>query len=49
VPPLAHVGHWAIWVLYAIPVVIVLGSIVVTLVRDRRGRHAERAAPDPNV
>jgi ABC-type multidrug transport system permease subunit len=49
VPPLAHVGHWAIWVLYAIPVVIVLGSIVFTLVRDRRGRHAERAAADPNV
>lgn len=35
--PLAHTGHWLIWVLYAIPVVVVLGSIVVTVIRDRRG------------
>ncbi len=35
--PLAHAGHWAIWLLYAVPVVIVLGSIVVSLVRERRG------------
>jgi cytochrome c-type biogenesis protein CcmH/NrfF len=33
---LAHTGHWAIWVLYAVPVVIVLGSIVVQVRRDRR-------------
>jgi hypothetical protein len=32
---LAHAGHWAIWVLYAVPVVIVLGSIVVQIRRDR--------------
>jgi len=36
--PLAHVGHWWVYVLYALPVVIVLGSVVVTLFRDRRGR-----------
>jgi len=36
--PLAHVGHWWVYVLYAVPVVIVLGSVAVTLVRDRRGR-----------
>ncbi len=35
--PLAHAGHWAIWLLYAVPVVIVLGSIVISLVRERRG------------
>ena len=34
---LAHIGHWSIWVLYGIPVVIVLGSIVLSMVRDRRG------------
>jgi hypothetical protein len=39
VVPLAHVGHWALWVLYAIPVVIVLGSIVVNWLRERRQRH----------
>ncbi len=33
---LAHAGHWAIWALYAVPIAIVLVSIAVTLVRDRR-------------
>ena len=32
---LAHVGHWWAYVLYAIPVIIVLGSVVVTLLRGR--------------
>jgi hypothetical protein len=32
--PLAHVGHY-LWILYLIPVVVVLGSIVVQLRRDR--------------
>jgi hypothetical protein len=32
--PLAHVGHW-LWILYLIPVVIVLGSIIAQLRRDR--------------
>ena len=31
--PLAHVGHF-LWILYLIPVVIVLGSILVQLRRD---------------
>ena len=34
--PVAHAGHWALWVLYAVPVFIVLGSIVVQMRRDRR-------------
>jgi hypothetical protein len=33
---LAHAGHWAIWILYAVPVLIVLGSIVVQIRRERR-------------
>ncbi len=46
--PLAHAGHWAIYVLYAVPVLIVLGSIVVTVVRDRRRGpdDPEPSAPD---
>ena len=37
-------------VLYTVPVVIVLGSIVVTVARDRRERRETRAAePDPNL
>ncbi len=33
---IAHAGHWAVWALYAVPVFIVLGSIVVQLRRERR-------------
>ena len=33
---IAHAGHWALYVLYAIPVVVVLASIAVTMVRQRR-------------
>jgi hypothetical protein len=39
--PLAHAGHWAGYVLYAVPIVIVLASIAVTMVRQRReGRES---------
>jgi hypothetical protein len=34
--PIAHAGHWAIWILYAVPVIVVLGSIVAQLRRERR-------------
>ena len=44
--PIAHVGHWSIWILYAVPVVIVLGSIVLQFVRDRRGQGAQLDAGD---
>lgn len=41
--PIAHAGHWLVYILYAVPVLIVLGSIAVTMVRDRRagGREAD--------
>jgi hypothetical protein len=39
--PLAHAGHWAIYVLYAVPILIVLGSIVATTLRQRRERHRD--------
>jgi hypothetical protein len=34
--PIAHAGHWAIWILYAVPVIVVIGSIVAQLRRERR-------------
>lgn len=34
--PLAHVGHWYFWPLYALPVLIVLWSAIATTVRERR-------------
>lgn len=40
--PLAHAGHWVIWILYAIPVIVVVGSIVISMRRER----AESAAPE---
>ena len=42
--PLAHVGHWWIYVLYAVPVIIVLVSVAVTLVRQRREAAEEQDA-----
>lgn len=34
--PFAHVGHYAIWILYAVPVLIVAGAIVRSMVAQRR-------------
>jgi hypothetical protein len=35
--PLAHIGHWWTYILYAVPVIIVLASVVTTLIKERRG------------
>jgi hypothetical protein len=44
--PVAHAGHWIVYVLYAIPVLIVLASILFTVVRDRRrGPGDEEPSP----
>jgi hypothetical protein len=43
--PLAHVGHWAIYVLYGVPVAIVLVAIAMTMIRDRRERRSGGGAP----
>jgi hypothetical protein len=37
--PIAHAGHWALYVLYAVPILIVLGSIVLNMVRQCRERR----------
>lgn len=36
---LAHVGHWALWVLYAVPVLVVLGATAQAVIRERRERR----------
>jgi hypothetical protein len=33
--PLAHLGHW-LWVFYVIPVLIVVGGIVYSTIKERR-------------
>ena len=43
---LAHASHYALYVLYGVPVLVVLGSIGITLWRDRRSRDVNRS-PTP--
>lgn len=35
----AHAGHWALWVLYAVPVVVVLVAVGVAVARERRAQR----------
>jgi hypothetical protein len=46
---IAHAGHWIVWILYAVPVLIVLGSIAVQVRRERHGHQAagNGSKPDP--
>ena len=39
-PLIAHVGHWYLWVPYAIPVVIVLGASFRAFRQQRRENRA---------
>ena len=34
--PLAHAGHYALWVLYVLPVLVVVGAIVRSSIVTRR-------------
>ncbi|MDQ2675558.1 MAG: hypothetical protein M3Y34_02015 [Actinomycetota bacterium] len=43
--PLAHAGHWALYVVYAVPVVVVLASVVKTVVAERRARPGAKTPP----
>ena len=38
--PVAHVGHY-LWVLYVLPVLVVIGGIVRTMVLERKRREGE--------
>ena len=44
--PLAHVAHYLIWVLYAIPVLIVSVAIVKSFISQRQGAGASPAGGD---
>jgi len=47
--PLAHIGHWYLWVPYAIPVIVVLAASFHALRQqrreDREREEAEKGAP----
>ncbi len=34
--PLAHAGHYALWLLYALPVFVVVGAILRSAIAQRR-------------
>ncbi len=36
VPLLAHAGHWTLWVLYLVPVFIVLAASARAMIQQRR-------------
>jgi hypothetical protein len=40
--PLAHAGHYAIWVFYALPVFVVVGAIARSVILTRRAERDER-------
>lgn len=38
--PLAHVGHY-LWVFYLVPIVIVIGGILRSVILERRSKDGE--------
>ncbi len=43
----AHAGHWAIQLLYAVPVLFVVGAIVMSKIQERR-EEREELLTDPD-
>jgi hypothetical protein len=41
--PIAHSGHWALWILYLLPIIVVGIAIVTSVIRGRREEEAEDA------
>jgi heme exporter protein D len=41
--PLAHIGHY-LWILYVLPVLIVVASIVKTTISEKRAARTESAS-----
>jgi hypothetical protein len=39
---LAHIAHWYFWPLYALPVLIVLWSVIATTLRERRASKGDQ-------
>ena len=44
----AHAGHWALYALYAVPILVVLASVLVTIRRERKAENADvNRSPEP--
>lgn len=49
--PLAHAGHWAVWILYAVPILAVLATIAINARREddrEQGAHEDPGTEDPS-
>lgn len=44
---LAHAGHWLVNLIYAAPVIVIVGWIGITNIRDRR--HEKRSGGAPST
>lgn len=44
--PLAHAGHYALWFLYALPVLVVIGAVLNAYRQQRREAREEADAGD---
>lgn len=42
----AHVGHWAVSLIYAAPALLLAGALAVSTIRQRRRDAARRAAAE---
>jgi hypothetical protein len=40
--PLAHLGHWYFWPLYALPVLVVLWSAISSALRERGTKRRDK-------
>ncbi len=44
---LAHPGHWAMWILYLLPVIVVGIAILTSLIRQRRSAPDTQSGQSP--
>ncbi|MEA2232045.1 MAG: hypothetical protein QOD83_1861 [Solirubrobacteraceae bacterium] len=45
--PIAHAGHWAVNLLYVLPLVVAVGALMTQSWRDKRHEKAEARADKP--
>lgn len=43
----AHVGHWAVSLIYAAPALLLAGALAVSTIKQRRRDAARRPQPEP--
>ena len=45
--PIAHAGDWLVSALYIVPLLVIVGMLAVSSIKDRRAEAAEAAAGGP--